>query len=108
MTESVPTPIDFQSATISTGSIGLSDLLGSGVDADPFSDIEQSVRSTTGGNDPAALRDAAVVTVRAAVTGDQQKAQEAYEGPDDASGLDRVGWSDGKHWNHDRYCGLIV
>jgi hypothetical protein len=47
--------------------------------ADPFSSIEQSVRSATGGNDPAALRDAAVAAVRAAVTGDQQKAQEARE-----------------------------
>jgi hypothetical protein len=46
---------------------------------DPFSDIEQSVRGATGGNDPAALRDAAVAAVRAAVTGDQQKAQEARE-----------------------------
>jgi hypothetical protein len=46
---------------------------------DPFSSIEQSVRGTTGGNDPAALRDAAVAAVRAAVTGDQQKADEARE-----------------------------
>src|SRR5215213_4413541 len=47
--------------------------------ADPFSSIEQSVRGTTGGNDPAALRDAAVTAVRAALTGNQQQAQEARE-----------------------------
>lgn len=46
---------------------------------DPFSSIEQSVRGATGGNDPAALRDAAVSAVRAAVTGDQAQAQEARE-----------------------------
>src|SRR5215216_4967743 len=46
---------------------------------DPFSSIEQSVRGATGGNDPAALRDAAVAAVRAAVTGNQQQAQEARE-----------------------------
>ena len=46
---------------------------------DPFSRIEQSVRSSTGGNDPQALRDAAVAAVRAAVTGDQAQAQEARE-----------------------------
>jgi hypothetical protein len=46
---------------------------------DPFAQIEQSVRSASGGNDPAALRDAAVTAVRAAVTGDQAQAQEARE-----------------------------
>ena len=46
---------------------------------DPFSSIEQSVRGATGGNDPAALRDAAVAAVRAAVTGNQQQAQDARE-----------------------------
>ena len=46
---------------------------------DPFSSIEQSVRGATGGNDPAALRDAAVTAVRAALTGNQQQAQEARE-----------------------------
>jgi hypothetical protein len=46
---------------------------------DPFSSIEQSLRGATGGNDPAALRDAAVASMRAALTGDQQKAQEARE-----------------------------
>lgn len=47
--------------------------------ADPFSSIEQSVRNASGGNDPAALRDAAVTAVRAALTGDQAQAQEARE-----------------------------
>ena len=43
--------------------------------ADPFAAIEEQVRST--GNDPEALRNAAVSAVRAAVTGDQAEAQEA-------------------------------
>ena len=47
--------------------------------ADPFSSIEESLRGSTGANDPAALRDAAVAAVRAAVTGDEQKATEARE-----------------------------
>jgi hypothetical protein len=47
--------------------------------ADPFSSIEQQMRSATGGNDPAALRDAAVAAVRGLVTGDEQQAQEARE-----------------------------
>jgi hypothetical protein len=46
---------------------------------DPFSSIEQSVRSATGGNDPASLRDAAVAAVRAALTGDPQQAQAARD-----------------------------
>jgi hypothetical protein len=46
---------------------------------DPFSSIEQSLRSAIPGNDPAALRDAAIVAVRAAVTGDPQQAVEARE-----------------------------
>lgn len=45
--------------------------------ADPFSSIEQSLRGATGGNDPAALRDAAIAAVRAAVTGNEQQAAEA-------------------------------
>jgi hypothetical protein len=44
---------------------------------DPFSSIEQSLKGATGGNDPAALRDAATVAMRAPVTGDEAKAQEA-------------------------------
>lgn len=47
--------------------------------ADPFSAIEQSVRSATGGNDPAALRDAAVAAVRAAVSGDEAQVADARE-----------------------------
>jgi hypothetical protein len=46
---------------------------------DPFSSIEQLLRSATPGNDPAALRDAAIAAVRAAVTGDQQRTEEARE-----------------------------
>jgi hypothetical protein len=47
--------------------------------SDPFSSIQESLRSATGGNDPAALRDAATVAVRAALTGDQAQAEEARE-----------------------------
>jgi hypothetical protein len=47
--------------------------------ADPFSSIEESIRSATLGNDPATLRDAAIAAVRAVVTGDQQQAAEARE-----------------------------
>lgn len=43
---------------------------------DPFTGIEQQVRSTSG-SDPQALRDTAVAAVRAAVTGDQKTADEA-------------------------------
>jgi hypothetical protein len=45
--------------------------------ADPFSSIEQSLRGATGGNDPAALRDAAIASVRAALTGNEQQAADA-------------------------------
>lgn len=41
---------------------------------DPFSGIEQSLRETSGGQDPAAFR-----AVRSAVTGDQVQAQDARE-----------------------------
>jgi hypothetical protein len=47
--------------------------------SDPFGAIEQQVRGATGGNDPAALRDAAVNAVRAAITGDQGQAQAARD-----------------------------
>ena len=47
--------------------------------SDPFSSIERSLREATGGNDPAALRDAAIAAVRGALTGDQAQAQEARE-----------------------------
>jgi hypothetical protein len=46
---------------------------------DPFASIERTVRGATGGNDPAALRDTAVTAVRAALTGDQNQAQDARE-----------------------------
>jgi hypothetical protein len=47
--------------------------------ADPLVSIEKSVRDASGGNDPAALRDAAVSAVRAAVTADPAQAQEARD-----------------------------
>jgi hypothetical protein len=47
--------------------------------ADPFSSIEQSLRSTTSGNDPAALRDAAIAAVKAAVIGEGLQAAESRE-----------------------------
>lgn len=47
--------------------------------SDPFASVEQSLRSATGGSDPAALRDAAAAALRGAVTDDQAKAQEARE-----------------------------
>jgi hypothetical protein len=46
---------------------------------DPFTSIEQSIRSASGGNDPGAVRDAAIAAVRGALTGDAQKVQEARE-----------------------------
>jgi hypothetical protein len=46
---------------------------------DPLAGIEQQVREASGGNDPAALRDAAVAAMRVVLTGDQAKAQEARE-----------------------------
>jgi hypothetical protein len=47
--------------------------------SDPFSSIEQTLRSAAGGNDPATLRDAAIAATRAAITDDQAQAQEARE-----------------------------
>jgi hypothetical protein len=46
---------------------------------DPFGAVEQQVRESIGGNDPAALRDAAVTAVRAALTGDPAQAQAARD-----------------------------
>jgi hypothetical protein len=47
--------------------------------ADPFGAIERQIRETSGGQDPAALRDSAVAAVRALVTGDQAQANQARE-----------------------------
>jgi len=47
--------------------------------ADPFSSIEESIRSAVPGNDPTTLRDATIIAVRAVVTGDPQQAAEARE-----------------------------
>lgn len=44
---------------------------------DPLGTIEQNIRQASGGNDPAALRDTAIAAVRAALTGDQAKAEDA-------------------------------
>ena len=52
--------------------------------ANPFSGIEQQIRGATGGNDPAALRDAAVAAVRAALTGNEQQAADARNRAADA------------------------
>jgi hypothetical protein len=46
---------------------------------DPFSSIDQALRSAIPGNDPTALRDAVIAAVRAAVTGDPQQAAQARE-----------------------------
>jgi hypothetical protein len=43
----------------------------------PFDAVERTMRGTMGGNDPAALRDAAVAAMRAAATGDAQQADAA-------------------------------
>jgi hypothetical protein len=43
----------------------------------PFSGIEQQIRSATGGNDPQALRDTAVAALRAVITGDQATLDDA-------------------------------
>lgn len=46
---------------------------------DAFSGVEQQIRAASAGNDPAALRDAAVSSVRAAITGDASQASDARE-----------------------------
>lgn len=46
---------------------------------DPFSAIEQQVRSASGGTDPEQLRNTAVTSLRAMLTGDQAQAQQARE-----------------------------
>ncbi|ASY60488.1 MULTISPECIES: hypothetical protein [Sinorhizobium] len=55
----------------------------SGAD-DPFADIEGQIRETIGGDDPAAMRDAAVASIRALVTGDETQAEEARNRAADA------------------------
>jgi hypothetical protein len=45
--------------------------------ADPFAAIERQVRESAGGNDPAALRDTAIASMRAMLTGDQAQVQQA-------------------------------
>ncbi|MET0171504.1 PhnA-like protein [Agrobacterium sp. lyk4-40-TYG-31] len=50
----------------------------------PMSTIEQRIREASGGNDPQALRDAAVSAMRAALTGDQAQADDARNRAADA------------------------
>ena len=47
--------------------------------SNPFGEIEQQIKSTSGGTDPTALRDAAVASVRTLVTGDQNQAEQARQ-----------------------------
>ncbi len=47
--------------------------------SDPFSSIENQVRSGANGQDPVALKDAAVIAMRAAVTGDDTQQAQASE-----------------------------
>jgi hypothetical protein len=51
---------------------------------DPFTAIEQTIKGRVSGDDAVVLRDAAVSSVRALVTGDQQQASEARERAADA------------------------
>lgn len=52
--------------------------------ADPFSFIEQALRGSTPGSDPAALRDTAIASMRAIVTGNEQEAETARAAAADA------------------------
>jgi hypothetical protein len=52
--------------------------------SDPMAAIENKLRSASGGQDPAALRDAAVAAVRAALSGDSTQQAEANEKAADA------------------------
>ena len=47
--------------------------------SNPLTDLEQRIRSASGGSDPAASRDAAVGAVRALVTGEPSQAEAARE-----------------------------
>ena len=51
---------------------------------DPFADVEWQIRETIGGNDPAAMRDAAVASIRSLVTSDETQAAEARNRAADA------------------------
>jgi len=52
--------------------------------SDPMATIENKVRSTSGGQDPAALRDAAATAVRAALSGDPAQQAAATDKAADA------------------------
>ena len=51
---------------------------------DPLSGIESQIRSASGGQDPAQLRDAATQAIKAAVTGDTSQQQQALDSAADA------------------------
>ncbi len=74
-------------STVSAGLGGLKDTATSAVQtaapelaaaADPFRSIEQALQSSTG-NEPAELRDATITTMRALLTGDRSRLDEARE-----------------------------
>ena len=62
-------------STVATAATAAAPALGTA--NDPVSSIEQSIREASGGNDPQALRDAAVSAMRAALTGDQSQVEDA-------------------------------
>ena len=51
---------------------------------DPLAGVEQRIREASGGNDPQALRDAAISAVRAVLTGNQAQAEDARNRAADA------------------------
>lgn len=69
--------------TAATAATTAAPAIANATSADPLTGIEQQIRSTSG-SDPAALRDAAVAAVRAAVTGDQATANDAMARAADA------------------------
>jgi len=76
--------------TVATAAGGISSTTAAAVQTavnnapDPFSSIEQSLRSATGGNDPATLRDASIAAMRAAVSGDPGQVADARQRAVDA------------------------
>ncbi|WEX74510.1 PhnA-like protein [Sinorhizobium numidicum] len=68
--------------TVATAAITAAPALATATD--PFAEVERQIRAAAGGTDPAAMRDAAVVAVRALVTGDEAQAEEARNRAADA------------------------
>lgn len=62
--------------TAATAATTAAPVIANATSTDPMTGIEQQIRSSSG-NDPQALRDAAVAAVRAAVTGDQASVNDA-------------------------------